>query len=33
MARTDFAEYALVDPDEATNKPVTLQIDHVIMVT
>jgi hypothetical protein len=33
MARTNFAEYALVDPDEATNKPVALQIDHVIMVT
>lgn len=24
MARTDFAEDALVDPDEATDKPVTL---------
>jgi hypothetical protein len=33
MARTNFAEYALVDPDEAANKPVALQIDHVIIVT
>ena len=24
MARTDFAEDALIDPDEATDKPVTL---------